>query len=71
MVLKINNEIIEDFSSFEDLLTNYPDLAESSSIWKNSEIKTVYKHDRYDKHLSVMKQSAYILRFIDLENILS
>ncbi len=47
MVLKINNEIIEEFSSFEDLLTNYPDLAESSSNWKNSEIKTVYKHDRY------------------------
>ncbi len=66
MVLKINNEIIEDFSSFEDLLTNYPDLAESSSNWKNSNIKTVYKHDRYDKHLSFMKQLAYTLRDISI-----
>ena len=46
MVLKINNELIKDFSSFEDLLNNYPDLAETSINWKNSEIKTVYKHDR-------------------------
>eukprot|EP00088_Acartia_fossae_P059151 TRINITY_DN6992_c0_g1_i13.p1 TRINITY_DN6992_c0_g1~~TRINITY_DN6992_c0_g1_i13.p1 ORF type:complete len:351 (-),score=50.86 TRINITY_DN6992_c0_g1_i13:390-1409(-) len=47
MVLKINGREVESFENLQTLLSAFPELERESIAWRDREIKTVYRHDKY------------------------